>query len=378
MPRSRPRTTSPGPPWTGPYDSGNGTGDGRRDARRPDWRRAAERVSSPSGPASPWPPHRDTRLRPIAGGAAAVPQPVRAGCGRGPAPVRLRNQGGHASPGGSLRAATDRRHVRAPAGHDRRGTGDPRPQSRWGHPVRPRHADVRHHRRRRVDAARLRRFRWRQGRDDGSAARHRSRPGGQEHRQPDGHDPCRRLPSRVHEGRGFPPGLKDDLRSGSGDCLRRHPDRRPGRSGLDERLHRRSHPPGQDQDRSVERTRRHRTLRYLALGDSYTIGTGASDESHSWPSIIARRLNAELTNPSVNGYTTLALIRDELPYLERIKPDLVSILIGVNDLVQGRPPDLYRDSLTRIYDAVRDLEIPPRVAAISIPTWSYVPAAAGL
>ena len=81
-------------------------------------------------------------------------------------------------------------------------------------------------------------------------------------------------------------------------------------------------------------------MRYLALGDSYTIGTGASDESHSWPSIIARRLNAELTNPSVNGYTTLDLIRDELPYLERIKPDLVSILIGVNDLVQGRPPDL--------------------------------------
>ena len=116
-------------------------------------------------------------------------------------------------------------------------------------------------------------------------------------------------------------------------------------------------------------------MKYLALGDSYTIGTGASDESHSWPSIIARRLNAELTNPSVNGYTTLDLIRDELPYLERTKPDLVSILIGVNDLVQGRPPDNYRDSLTRIYDAVLDLEIPPRVAAVSIPTWSYVPAA---
>jgi len=119
-----------------------------------------------------------------------------------------------------------------------------------------------------------------------------------------------------------------------------------------------------------------RSIRYLALGDSYTIGTGASDESQSWPSIIARRMNAELTNPSVNGYTTLDLIRDELPYLERIKPDLVSILIGVNDLVQGRPPDNYRDSLTRIYDAVLDLEIPPRVAAVSIPTWSYVPAAA--
>ena len=117
-------------------------------------------------------------------------------------------------------------------------------------------------------------------------------------------------------------------------------------------------------------------MKYLALGDSYTIGTGASDPSRSWPSIIAQRLNAELTNPAVNGYTTLDLIRDELPYLERLRPELVSILIGVNDLVQGRPPDQYQDSLSRIYDAVLDLETPPRVVAISIPTWSYVPAAA--
>ena len=30
-------------------------------------------------------------------------------------------------------------------------------------------------------------------------------------------------------------------------------------------------------------------LRYLALGDSYTIGTGASDEAHNYPSIVAKR-----------------------------------------------------------------------------------------
>jgi len=116
-------------------------------------------------------------------------------------------------------------------------------------------------------------------------------------------------------------------------------------------------------------------MRYLALGDSYTIGTGASDDAHSWPSIIAARLGAELTNPAVNGYTTLDLIRDELPHLERVRPDLVTILIGVNDLVQGRTADQYRDSLNGIYDAVARAT-PKLVIAVSIPTWSYVPAAA--
>lgn len=122
----------------------------------------------------------------------------------------------------------------------------------------------------------------------------------------------------------------------------------------------------------MERPGGHRTLRYLALGDSYTIGTGASDDTHAWPSIIAARLPAELTNPAVNGYTTLDLIRDELPLLDRVRPDLVTVLIGVNDLVQGRSADQYRQSLRQIYDAIRDVT---SVVAVSIPTWSYVPAA---
>ena len=83
-----------------------------------------------------------------------------------------------------------------------------------------------------------------------------------------------------------------------------------------------------------------------------------------------------MTNPAVNGFTTLDLIRDELPYLERSKPDLVSILIGVNDLVQGRSAADYKASLVTIYDRVAALNLPRgRVAAISIPNWSVVPAA---
>jgi lysophospholipase L1-like esterase len=62
--------------------------------------------------------------------------------------------------------------------------------------------------------------------------------------------------------------------------------------------------------------------------------------------------------------------------VQTLNPQLVSILIGVNDLVQGRTPDQYRASLQRIYDAVVALDLPDgQVAAISIPNWSVVPAA---
>ncbi len=123
-------------------------------------------------------------------------------------------------------------------------------------------------------------------------------------------------------------------------------------------------------------------MRYLALGDSYTIGTGASDATHNYPSIIASRLmkatgqKVSLTNPAVNGYTTVNLIDRELGYVNRLKPDLVSVLIGVNDIVQGRSERDYRGSLTAIYDAVGGLKLPAgRVVSISIPDWAGVPAA---
>jgi acyl-CoA thioesterase-1 len=124
-------------------------------------------------------------------------------------------------------------------------------------------------------------------------------------------------------------------------------------------------------------------VRYLALGDSYTIGTGASDEAHNFPSILsglfskATGTRVELSNPAVNGFMTLDLIVKELPHLERVKPDVVTVLIGVNDLVQNRSVDEYRTSLKEIYDRIASGSLPDgQVAAISIPNWSVVPAAA--
>ena len=123
-------------------------------------------------------------------------------------------------------------------------------------------------------------------------------------------------------------------------------------------------------------------IRYLALGDSYTIGTGASDNAHNFPSILAGLLSkatnkqVALANPAVNGYTTLDLIAKELNYLDG-KPDVVTVLIGVNDLVQNRSVEEYRASLRQIYERLGGLGLPAgRVAAISIPNWSVVPAAA--
>ena len=121
---------------------------------------------------------------------------------------------------------------------------------------------------------------------------------------------------------------------------------------------------------------------YLALGDSYTIGTGATHESRNFPSVLAALVEeatgrkVHVVNPAVNGFTTIDLLAREIGFIDDLKPDLVTVLVGVNDLVRGRTVAQYREAMSEIYDAVATLHLPDgRAAAISIPDWSAVPAA---
>ncbi|HEY8736161.1 MAG TPA: SGNH/GDSL hydrolase family protein [Candidatus Dormibacteraeota bacterium] len=123
-------------------------------------------------------------------------------------------------------------------------------------------------------------------------------------------------------------------------------------------------------------------IHYLALGDSYTIGTGTSTESRNFPGHLARKLEevtghrVQLRNPAVDGYTTLDLIRTELGEVDRFRPDLVTILIGANDIVQGVDEVTYRSRIAEIYGKVKALALPPgRVVTLSIPDFSIVPMA---
>ena len=122
-------------------------------------------------------------------------------------------------------------------------------------------------------------------------------------------------------------------------------------------------------------------VRYLALGDSYTIGTGATAPSRNFPSRLAGRLQGAsgrpvaVQNPAVNGFTTRDLIRTELPQVQQA-PHLVSVLIGANDVVQGYEAAAYRGALQTIYDFVARFRLPAsRVLTVAIPDFSVVPTA---
>ena len=120
-----------------------------------------------------------------------------------------------------------------------------------------------------------------------------------------------------------------------------------------------------------------RALRYVALGDSYTIGTSVA-EGERWPNqLVARVGELELVgNPAVNGYTTADLITDELPQLDALRPEFVSVLIGVNDVVQGLPDSQYAGNVAVILEELLTRLPPDRILCVATPDYTVTPSGA--
>ncbi len=122
-------------------------------------------------------------------------------------------------------------------------------------------------------------------------------------------------------------------------------------------------------------------LRYVALGDSYTIGTAVA-ESERWPDQLVAALGGAagplglVANLAVNGFTTADVIAIELPRLDELRPGFVTLLIGVNDVVQEVPDERYRAHLAAIFTDLLQRLPPTRVLAVTTPDYTVTPAGA--
>ncbi|MFL5674510.1 MAG: SGNH/GDSL hydrolase family protein [Chloroflexota bacterium] len=122
-------------------------------------------------------------------------------------------------------------------------------------------------------------------------------------------------------------------------------------------------------------------MRYVALGDSYTIGTSVADVER-WPDLLVAALGPReptlelVGNLAVNGYTSADVVRRELPALDRLRPEFVSLLIGVNDVVQGVAPDTYAANVTRILDLLLARLSPTRILTVATPDYTVTPSGA--
>ena len=121
------------------------------------------------------------------------------------------------------------------------------------------------------------------------------------------------------------------------------------------------------------------TPRYVALGDSYTIGTATRSPAERWPDQLVAalgRLGTPLeivANLGVNGFTSGDVIATELPQLEGLRPDFTSLLVGVNDVVQGVPVETYAANVERILDVLVGRLAPSRIVTVATPDYTVTP-----
>lgn len=123
--------------------------------------------------------------------------------------------------------------------------------------------------------------------------------------------------------------------------------------------------------------------KYLALGDSYTIGEAVAEDLR-WPVQLVARLNRRefhFDPPEIiatTGWTTdeLAAAMDaKYPAGTRADFDLVSLLIGVNNQYRGRALDEYREQFGALLERALALagDDPQRVIVLAIPDWGMTP-----
>src|SRR6266480_3639193 len=120
-------------------------------------------------------------------------------------------------------------------------------------------------------------------------------------------------------------------------------------------------------------------IRYAVVGDSYSCGEGAKP-SESWPVLLTQHLKSQgvdvdlVSNPSVTGWTTKDAIDKELPKFVRSNPNFATLLIGVNDWVQGVDETTFRNRFSYLVDQI--LAVLPnkrRLLIVTIPDFGVTP-----
>ena len=119
-----------------------------------------------------------------------------------------------------------------------------------------------------------------------------------------------------------------------------------------------------------------RDTRFLALGDSYTIGEGVAAQQR-WPEQLVaalRKTGVAIGDPEIlarTGWTTdeLSAAMDSRTFHSPYA--LVTLLIGVNNQYRGRDLDNYRNEFRALLERAIALTggVPEHVVVVSIPDW---------
>lgn len=107
----------------------------------------------------------------------------------------------------------------------------------------------------------------------------------------------------------------------------------------------------------------------LAFGDSLTAGYGTSEE-YSYPTVLASISGYKVINAGISGETSAGGLERFEKTLNDIKPSLVILMEGGNDILQSVPPEQTKANLIAMINIAKDQNI--QVLLIGIPKKSLI------
>ncbi|MGE5334982.1 MAG: SGNH/GDSL hydrolase family protein [Nitrososphaerota archaeon] len=133
--------------------------------------------------------------------------------------------------------------------------------------------------------------------------------------------------------------------------------------------------PASPVDAPVSNQHQQHTFTYVAIGASDAFGIGTNDpDRDNWPTVLSHLLGpgVHLLNLGIPGETVAEASQTELPVALDATPALITVWLGVNDIVQGVSVDAYEQQLKALLLALHQ-HTHARVFVGNIPDLSLLP-----
>jgi lysophospholipase L1-like esterase len=116
---------------------------------------------------------------------------------------------------------------------------------------------------------------------------------------------------------------------------------------------------------------------YAALGDSTGVGVGARDGRGFVVRLHERMCDEQpqlrLLNLCVSGATSQGVVSWQLPRAMAVAPSIVTVFMGINDLLQGVAPESFAENVERVAQGFAERRTPTLFC--TLPDLAFAPAA---
>lgn len=104
---------------------------------------------------------------------------------------------------------------------------------------------------------------------------------------------------------------------------------------------------------------------YVVLGDATGLGVGATDASKGYAGLLVQKLedsgkSVKVINMSVKDADISNIINYQIPKIDEVKPDLVTITVGMQDINSGKSLDDFEQDARTLFSL-----LPPRVSYVA-------------